>query len=455
MTAPTMMTSMNDLLERPVLVFGLGVAGRAAAVALARRGHELVMADDRPGPEARRLADELGLHIVVRPDPSELMATVGSVLPSPGLADSHPVFGAARRAAVEVISEFDLAEAWDRRPFAAITGTNGKTTVTTLVCDVLNASGQRAVDAGNTDVPLVEAIDDPSVDVFVVEASSFRLGHSRHVAPDVGCWLNFAPDHLDVHASLQSYETAKSRVWSQQTPDQIAVANADDPIVMSHASGPGRVVTFGLGAASIEPDYCQVGSGLRRPDGETIIDVGELFRALPHDRSNALAAVATADPLGASAVGAASALAAFRGLRHRVELVGVRDGVEWYDDSKATAPHATAAAVSGFASVVLIAGGRNKGLDLSALATLDNVVAAVGIGDSAEEIAEAFAGRPHAVAGSMSDAVEAAARLAHTGDVVLLSPGCASFDWYANYAERGDDFVRCVTAQVLSTGSRP
>lgn len=445
----------SALLQRPVLVFGLGVAGRAAAVALARRGHELVLADDHPGEAAHRLADELGVSIRVGADPDALVSSAGSLLPAPGLADAHPIFEAARRGDVTVLSEFDLAAEWDHRPFAAVTGTNGKTTVTTLVRDVLTASGRRAVDAGNTEVPFVEAIDDPDVDVFVVEASSFRLGHSRCVAPDVGCWLNFAPDHLDVHASLGHYEAAKARVWSQQAVTQTAVANAEDPIVMAHATGPGRLVTFGLAAVadagrSTVPHYHQVGSELRRPGGDVIIDVSRLTRALPHDCANALAAVATADPLGATVEGAATALSAFRGLSHRVELVGTHNGVRWYDDSKATAPHATAAAVAGFESVVLIAGGRNKGLDLSLLGRLRNVVAAVGIGDSGDEIAEAFADRPHVVAASMSEAVDAAARLARWGDAVVLSPGCASFDWYSNYAERGDDFVRCVNEQVLT-----
>jgi UDP-N-acetylmuramoylalanine--D-glutamate ligase len=423
------------------------------------RGHEVRLADDAPSDAAVELAARLELEIETGRDLTRLLRGVGSVLPTPGLADWHPVFAAAGAIRLPVISEFDLAAQWDDRPIVAITGTNGKTTVTTLVREVLVASGRHAIDAGNTEVPLVEAIDDPAVEVFVVEASSFRLGHSGHFAPDVGCWLNFGPDHLDVHADLAAYETAKSRIWSGQSPDQVAVANADDPLVMSHATGPARVVTYGLGPGgprSTEgdrPDYFSDATTLRRPDGSVIVEIRDMFRALPHDQSNVLATAACCDPLGATRQGTARALAAFRGLSHRVELVGRRDGISWFDDSKATTPHATAAAVAGFESVVLIAGGRNKGLDLSVLGQLATVRAVVGIGESAREVVAAFGDRPQAVANSMSEAVSEAARLARQGDAVLLSPGCASFDWYRNYSERGDDFLKCVRELVIFGGT--
>jgi UDP-N-acetylmuramoylalanine--D-glutamate ligase len=174
-----------------------------------------------------------------------------------------------------------------------------------------------------------------------------------------------------------------------------------------------------------------------------------LFRAFPHDCANALAAVATAEAAGAQRAGVVAGLRAFRGLHHRVELVGEAEGVRFYDDSKSTAPHATLAALAGFGPTVLIAGGRNKGLDLSALAGADNVRAVVAIGEAGDEIERVFHGRaPVSAAGSMADAVRIAAGAARPGDVVLLSPACASFDWYGGYAERGEDFVRCVRALV-------
>ena len=233
----------------------------------------------------------------------------------------------------------------------------------------------------------------------------------------MGTWLNFAPDHLDVHDSLEAYEAAKARLWSTMPTNGFTVRG-------------GRLCT---------------------DTGDDLVGEEELFRALPHDISNALAASASALAGGATLDGTRSALRAFRGLPHRVQLVMDRGGVRWYDDSKATVPHATSAALAGFGSVVLIAGGRNKGIDLRPLAEhVEHVRAVVAIGEAAGEVAAAFAGRcpVKAVETDMHDAVAAAATFARPGDVVLLSPGCASFDWYAGYHERGLAFQQAVADQL-------
>ena len=433
-------------------MLGLGVTGRAVLQALVAHGEGAVVVDDRPTDDGRALADELGVPFVEAPDAEQLatlVESVAAVVPSPGIPDHHPVFEAARRASVPVLSEFDLATRWDDRPVVAITGTDGKTTVTELARAMFEAGGRRAASVGNTEVPFVAAIDDPSVDVFVVEASSFRLLHSHRFAPDVGTWLNLAPDHLDPdgvgsHATLDAYIAAKARLWKDQSAEQVAIGNADDPVVSAElARAPARHVTFGISAAA---DNHLDGHRLVLDTGDVLADAGELHRAFPHDLANALAAAATVVHGGGTVSGARDALLAFRGLPHRVSWVGEAGGVGWYDDSKATAPHATRAAVRSFASVVLIAGGRNKGLDLSELAEdADHIRAVVAIGDAAVEVAAAFDGvRPVRTASSMDEAVTEAASLARTGDVVLLSPACASFDWYRSYAERGDDFVRAV-----------
>jgi UDP-N-acetylmuramoylalanine--D-glutamate ligase len=438
------------------LVLGLGITGRAVLRALAARGEGALVVDDRPSDAGRALADELGIELVEAPDVASLDALVrrsDAVLPSPGVPDHHPVFAAAAAATVPILSEFDLASRWDDRPHVAITGTNGKTTVTELTRAMLEASGRRAVAVGNTEVPLVAAIDDPTVDVFVVEASSFRLLHSRSYAPAVGIWLNLAPDHLDNHATLDAYTAAKARLWADQRPDQVAIGNADDPVVAAHlATAPARHVTFGMVA---DADFRLEGERLVLGDDSTLATLDELHRAFPHDLANALAAAAGTVHGTGSAAGARAALLAFRGLPHRVALVGEAGGVRWYDDSKATAPHATRAALGGFDSVVLIAGGRNKGLDLGELAaSADRVRAVVAIGEAAGDVSAAFDGRrPVHVASSMDHAVQEAASLARPGDVVLLSPACASFDWYASYAERGDDFVRAVREHLAAAGA--
>jgi UDP-N-acetylmuramoylalanine--D-glutamate ligase len=428
-------------------VVGFAVTGQAMTRALLAHGGHVVVVDDHPSPAARGAAELAAVELVEAPSVDELaalVATVDAVLPSPGVPDRHPVFAAARAAAVPVLSEFDLAARWDDRPLLAVTGTDGKTTVTTMVTDMLNASGRRALAVGNTDVPLVEAIDRDDLDVFVVEASSFRLGHTQRFAPAVATWLNFAEDHLDVHDSLERYEDAKARIWADLGPGRgVAVANADDPAVMARVNPACRTVTYGIEQPA---GYHLEGRSLVAADGVTIIDRDELWRDLPHDVGNALAASATAIEGGATLDGVREALRSFRGLAHRVSLVGTAHGVGWFDDSKATAPHATLAAVRGFESVVLIAGGHNKGLDLSVLAEgADHIRAVVAIGQAAGQVADAFAGvRPVVTAASMADAVRSAHDLARSGDVVLLSPGCASFDSYESYAERGDAFAAAV-----------
>lgn len=438
------------------LVLGLGVTGSAVLRALVARGEDAIAADDRPSDDGRRLAADLGVDLIEAPDPAALRALVGgvdAVVPSPGLPDHHPVFEAARAADVPVLSEFDLAGRWDHRPVVAITGTDGKTTVTELTRSMLEASGRRAVAVGNTEVPLVAAIDDPDIDVFVVEASSFRLLHSARFAPQVGTWLNVAPDHLDNHATFDAYVDAKARLWADQGPDQVAVGNADDPVVVERLRrAPARHETFGLTESA---DHALRGDDLVLANGEHLASRGELHRAFPHDVANALAAAASAVHAGGTTDGMRAALLAFRGLPHRVSLVGEADGVRWYDDSKATTPHATQAAVRAFDSVVLIAGGRNKGLDLSDLVVdQDRIRGVVAIGEAGPDVAAAFDGRrPVRSAGSMDEAVDAAASLAEAGDAVLLSPACASFDWYRSYAERGDDFVRAVRAHLARLGA--
>jgi UDP-N-acetylmuramoylalanine--D-glutamate ligase len=429
---------------RRSLIVGLAVTGRAMARALVARGGEVVAIDDHPTDAARTAAESLGVTLIEAPSAAtveELVGTVDAVLPSPLVADRHPALVAARAGGVPVMSELDLARLWDDRPLVAITGTDGKTTVTTLVTAMLEASGRRALDVGNTDVPLVEALDRPEIEVFVVEASSFRLAHTVRFEPSVAAWLNFAPDHLDVHADLATYEAAKARLWAHLGPDAVVVANAADPVVLRNVPPGASVVTFGA-AGDVRVDDGVIVAA----DGSAVVAVADLWRSLPHDVDNALAAVAVALAAGASLEGARAALRAFRGLPHRVELVGEWDGVAWYDDSKATVPHATLAAVRGFRDVVLIAGGRNKGLDLAPLADAHQVRAVVAIGEAADEVAAAFAGRVpvQVVRTSIDDAVAAAAELARPGDVVVLSPGCASFDWFRDYHHRGQAFQDAV-----------
>ncbi len=435
-----------------MLLAGFAVTNRAVCDQLIERGHPVVVADDAPDERALGHADRLDIDLREKPDPEAwfaLVADARAMVPTPGLPEHHPALGAAAATGTPVVSEFDLAQRWDSRPTLAVTGTSGKTTVTLLAMSMLESSGIAVGLAGNTETPLVEAIRDHRPATFVVEASSFRLGHSRCYRPAVGAWLNFAPDHLDVHESLDSYRRAKASLWARTGEDSVAVINRDDPVVVAHAPGRGRVVEYGLD----EGDY-RVSGGALWAGSEKLVPVAELRRSQPHELSNQLAAAAVAMAGGARLEGVRTALRAWVGLPHRMVLVAEHDGVRYYDDSKSTTPHSVRAAVRSVGSAVLIAGGRNKGLDLVPMAEVaDRLRAVVAIGEAAPEVEEAFVRRcPVTVAASMQEAVNSAARLARAGDVVLLSPGCASFDWYESYARRGDHFAHLV--EELIGGSR-
>jgi UDP-N-acetylmuramoylalanine--D-glutamate ligase len=440
-----------------ILVHGLAIAGAATVRALQARGFDVVAADDSVDDRKRALAAELGVELVVAPDPARLAELVGDselVVPAPGVPETHPLFAAATAGGRPVWSELELAYRWEQerpggpRPMLAVTGTDGKTTTTLLTVAVLAAAGVRAVDAGNTDVPLVAALD-LDVDAFVVECTSFRLAWTERFRGDGAAWLNLAPDHLNWHTGMASYEAAKARIFAHQRPTDTAIGFADDPVVMAHLGrAPGRHRTFAASGA----DYHVADGHLSSPRGR-IAPVASMRRALPHDLTNGLAAAALAIEAGLAGPGdVATALAAFVGPSHRIELVGDAGGVRWFDDSKATTPHAASVAIRAFDRVVLIAGGLNKGLDLAPMAAEpDRIRAVVAIGQAADVIAATFAGAaPIVTAGSMASAVAQAGELAEPGDVVLLSPGCASFDWYPDggYPARGDDFKRLVAERI-------
>jgi UDP-N-acetylmuramoylalanine--D-glutamate ligase len=427
----------------------MGLSGEAVTRHLRERGARVVAVDDAPTDDARRRAAAAGVELADVSGPErlrELVAAADVVVPSPGVRESHPVFALAHELRRPVRGEVELGARWARRPLVAITGTNGKTTVTELVARMLVGSGVRAISAGNIGVPLSDAVR-RDVDVVVVEVSSFQLRFTDTFHPAVAVWLNLAEDHLDWHADMESYAAAKARVWANQDPDDVAVANADDPVVMRWAAdAPSRVVTFGLRQPA---DYHVRDGDLRGPDGP-LVAVADLPRALPHDLANYMAAAAAAQAAGARPDGVAAALRQPSALPHRVALVAESGGVRWYDDSKATNPHAALAALAGFDCSVLIAGGRNKGLDLTPLrAAAGRVRAVVALGEAGPDVDAAFAGlRPVVAAQTMEEAVRAAASVAQPGDAVLLSPACASFDLYGSYAERGDDFARAVRALV-------
>ena len=443
-----------------VAVFGLAIAGAAAARALVVRGIEVVLSDDAITDEHRHLARELGCTIVPAVTQSDIAAFLDGVdvlIPAPGVAPHHRVIVEALARGISVRTEIDIAYEWEQqrsggpRPILGVTGTDGKTTTTMITAALLRSGGRSVGEVGNTDLPFMATIDQP-FDAFVVECSSFRLQFTDAFRCDASVWLNLAPDHLDWHGSLESYTEAKRRLWAYSRTSDVVIAPVGNEMILESARAtPARCVTFGLDAG----DYTVSSGTLVSPLG-VICSVDELWRSLPHDITNSLAAAALVIESGLSAVGeVAEPLHNFESAHHRIELIGHFEGSAWYDDSKATSPHAALTAIRSFEHIVLIAGGRNKDLDLAQMATEPKrMVGVVAIGDDADAIRRAFEGvcvvRD---AMSMDEAVALAHGRAKNGETVLLSPGCTSYDWYNNYNERGDDFQDKVRQYFARTES--
>lgn len=430
-----------------VAIFGLALTGSAAARALVARGIEVVLSDDVVMDQHHGLARELGCTIVPVVTQSDVVAFLDGIdvlIPAPGVPPHHRVVVEALARGVSVRTEIDIAYEWEQqrsggpRPILGVTGTDGKTTTTMIAAALLRGGGRSVGEVGNTDLPFMAALDQ-SFDAFVVECSSFRLQFTEVFRCDASVWLNLAPDHLDWHSSLNDYTGAKRRLWAHSKTSDVVVAPVNNELILESArAAQARCVTFGLDAG----DYTVSSGSLISPHG-VICSVDELWRSLPHDITNSLAAAALVIESGLSGVGdVATPLHNFESAHHRIELVGHFDGSAWYDDSKATSPHAALTAIRSFEHIVLIAGGRNKDLDLGQMATEpQRMVGVVAIGDDADAIRRAFEGvcvvRD---AATMEEAVAFAHGMAMNGASVLLSPGCTSYDWYNNYNERGDDF---------------
>jgi UDP-N-acetylmuramoylalanine--D-glutamate ligase len=438
-----------------VLVIGLGATGEAVVAWATAAAHEVVVVEDHPGGtayrERSRRAVEAGAELLEAPDASTSAARARRadlVVPSPGVRPDHPAIAAATAAGIPVRSEVDLAveHLRARTPaprLVAVTGTNGKTTVTTMIAAMCAEAGLRSAAVGNIGRPIIEAAGGDD-DVVVAEVSTFQLEFTtRSFVPDVAVLLNVASDHIDWHDTVEAYAAAKARVFAHQGPAEVLVVNVDDPVAAGLArAARSRVVTCTRG----EPGAG--GYGVR--DGALVGPEGVVApvpaSGAAHDVENALAAAAASIAAGADARAVARALASWTGLPHRVEHVADVDGVRYVDDSKATNAHAAASALEGFDHVVLIAGGRDRSRDLGLLRRYaPRLRSVVAIGEAAGTLASVFEGLvPVERAASMGDAVRIAAGHARSGDTVLLSPGCASLDMYESYAARGDDFARAV-----------
>jgi UDP-N-acetylmuramoylalanine--D-glutamate ligase len=437
---------MNDLSGKRVLVLGLGISGRSAASFCASQGAEVVAVDERPGSQLEDLG-ELPPRVTLRlGEPFPDAANFDLVVPSPGVPRER-YRACARRAWGDVELAFRALAV----PVVAVTGTNGKSTTVCLIEAMLRAAGLRALAAGNLGEPALGLVGRP-IDVAVLEVSSFQLETTDAFRPRVSALLNLSEDHLDRHGSLEEYTSAKRRIFARQEAEDIAVLNGDDPRVTALRTGiRAEIHTFRRCTPSERGAWWDGAAIVLRLGGEDIrlpLEGVQLGRG--HHRENALAALLAASAAGADPSKAVRALASFTGLPHRGEPVGRIGGVEWINDSKATNPGAALAALtSQTAPVVWIAGGRDKGLAFEALAEAarGHVRAALLIGEAAGKIAQALT--DHVACqrvGTLEEAVHRAHSLAEPGDVVVLAPACASFDQFADFEDRGDQFRQLVHA---------
>jgi len=439
-----------------VLVVGLARSGRAA-VDLLLRGGATVAATDL------RLADELelpvdawvagGVELVLGAHPNGLLDRVDLVVVSPGVPSNAPLVADARRRGLPVIGELELAYRAARGTWLAVTGTNGKTTTTALLGELVRTTGRPVVVAGNIGVPLSREVQElPDAGFVVAEVSSFQLETIERFRPRVAVLLNLTEDHLDRYSSFDEYVSAKLRIFENQTEEDIAVLNVDDPIVSAAARDvAATVVTVSTTTEVSDGVFVRGGAIVSRLGGrETVVlGVDEIGIPGPHNLANAAAALAAACSVGVEPEEAAEVLRRFAPLPHRTETVAEIDGVLYVNDSKATNVESVRCALVSFGRpIVLIAGGQDKGSDFSVLGDLvrERVKAVVLIGEAAPKMADAFEGLADIeTASSMRDAVATAAGKAAPGDVVLLSPGCASFDMFRDYEDRGRRFKHEVT----------
>jgi UDP-N-acetylmuramoylalanine--D-glutamate ligase len=422
------------------LVIGLGVAGSAAARALAEEGARVRVSEARADvPVPAELLD-LGVEVLTGGHEPEHLEGATLVLASPGVPPHAPVMRWARDRGTPVWGELELGARLARAPYVAVTGTNGKTTTTAMITSCLRASGVDAVACGNIGHPFPTAARGRH-DVLVVEASSFQLALQTSFHPRVSVLLNVAPDHLDWHGSLEAYARAKSRVFANQSADDVHIGNRDDPAAAAISrSAPCRVRWFTLGP----PGDGEVGYA----DGALVDEARTEIAAAPADgvalRADAAAAAAACLALAVEPGAIDVGLRTFARAPHRGQTVAVVGGVRFVDNSKATNPHAAIAAVGDLTEVVLIAGGRAKGVDLAPIASLaPRLSGIVAIGEAAEEVLGLFAEGTVATrrAGSIEEAVRTAFALAEGSGTVMLAPACASWDMFRDYGERGDRFA--------------
>ncbi len=432
------------------VVVGLGKTGLSCARYLRQQGIDVVVVDSRAEPPGlETLQQELPeVPVFLGPFDGRMLSQAALLVVSPGVALGQHAIAEAVANGVAAIGDIELFARQAKAPVVAITGSNGKSTVTTLVYEMARAADRDVRVGGNLGIPALELLDEPEPDLYVLELSSFQLETTSSLKPVAATVLNISQDHLDRYRDMQAYVNAKRRIFMGADTWLI---NADDPIVGNWCQSSSGCLRFGLGTPATRFDF-----GVREAQGkrwlargdELLMPVTELKIAGMHNVANALAALALGDVVGLPIAVMCETLRRFPGLAHRCQWVAEENGVTWFNDSKATNVGATVAAITGMANkVVLIAGGEGKGQDFSPLRP---TMAAKGravilIGQDASIIKTALGDVvPTTFAANLGEAVSLARALAKPGDAVLLAPACASFDMFSGYEDRGEQFVATV-----------
>jgi UDP-N-acetylmuramoylalanine--D-glutamate ligase len=432
------------------IIVGLGKTGASCLRYLAKRGVAVAATDSRAAPPALGALGELAGRLDLRLGGFDLSLLDGAsqILMSPGVSLDEPIAAQARARGIEIAGDVELFARAARAPIVAVTGTNGKSTVTTLLARMAGADRRRVLAGGNLGPPALDLLEAPTPDLYVLELSSFQLETTRSLAPAAAVVLNVSADHMDRYASLADYARAKRRVYERA---QVQVVNADDPVVAAMRRADVPALYFSTRDPAADFGLLRAGGAVhlaRR--GEPLLDLAALKISGLHNAANALAALSLGEAVGLGMHAMLEALVAFPGLPHRSEWVADRGDVRYIDDSKGTNVGATVAAVAGsLRPLVLIAGGEGKGQDFTPLAAAlrGRVHTTILIGKDAPALARVLDGVcaiQHAA--TMPEAVERAARAALPGDAVLLSPACASLDMFRDYAHRGAEFAAAVRA---------
>ena len=432
----------------------MGLSGTAAATLLCRHGAKVALTDDKTERELKETMsalEELQIDYRLGGIDSELLFRSDLVVLSPGVPSCLSPIDLARKAGVQIVSEIELASAFCEAPVIAVTGTNGKTTTTSLIHHMTVRAGLRSVLAGNMEVPFSRVVGEGPLDIVVLEVSSFQLENIISFRPAVGVALNISPDHLDRYQNMEDYIAAKIRLFENHSPDDYAALNRDDPAVAAMANQVSSKLLWFSAREEVEQGAFLRGKTLvgRFEGGESeVMNLDDIPLPGKHNVENVLAAIAATLPIKLPAECREPAVKSFRGAEHRLERVKEKDGVLFVNDSKATNIDALEKSIASFDTpIILIAGGRGKKGGYRSLrgAVEEKVEAMITIGEDAPLLEKALGDIvPTQRAETLPDAVRRAAELARPGDCVLLAPGCASFDMFANYAHRGKVFKEAV-----------